>query len=294
MHGNLDIVKRLKEKENLRQFYAKNRKIIENSLNKNNSHKTGYIETSLITLDKYIDSNVNALRADFTKEQLSWLNEIVDLRQLKYSSNSARKKGIRLRKYTLLGMWASGIVGFGVIALFIGLGSWSYIQPLTLSPYEKCQKNESLTLYDYCKEDGTVGDRYEEEQTRLQAECATKGAQWEWIVGRCERIAYNTKQECIDGGLQKLTKDDFGEIVGQDMCQEDGTTKYVSIDIYEDMMQEVCNIKGNISYNTGERIYHIPGDPYYDATVIDENYGEKWFCSEKSAQEAGWRRASRQ
>lgn len=52
-----------------------------------------------------------------------------------------------------------------------------------------------------------------------------------------------------------------------------------------------CNIKGNISYNTGEKIYHIPGDAYYNSTTINESYGERWFCSEQEAQSAGWRRA---
>ena len=52
-----------------------------------------------------------------------------------------------------------------------------------------------------------------------------------------------------------------------------------------------CNIKGNISIRTGERIYHVPGQRYYSATVINPLYGERYFCSEEEAQEAGWRRA---
>lgn len=50
-----------------------------------------------------------------------------------------------------------------------------------------------------------------------------------------------------------------------------------------------CNIKGNISLNTGERIYHIPGQEFYNDTVIRTEYGERWFCTEAKA--AGWRRA---
>ncbi len=49
-----------------------------------------------------------------------------------------------------------------------------------------------------------------------------------------------------------------------------------------------CAIKGNISQN-GDRIYHVPGSDSYDRTVIDERYGERWFCSEEEAQRAGWR-----
>jgi endonuclease YncB( thermonuclease family) len=51
-----------------------------------------------------------------------------------------------------------------------------------------------------------------------------------------------------------------------------------------------CQIKGNISRN-GERIYHVPGGRWYEQTRIDESRGERWFCSEKEAQAAGWRRS---
>jgi uncharacterized repeat protein (TIGR02543 family) len=49
------------------------------------------------------------------------------------------------------------------------------------------------------------------------------------------------------------------------------------------------DIKGNVSYNTGERIYHMPGCPHYNDTVINAKYGERWFFTESEAQEAGWR-----
>jgi hypothetical protein len=52
-----------------------------------------------------------------------------------------------------------------------------------------------------------------------------------------------------------------------------------------------CVIKGNVSYRTGERIYHLPGQTYYSATRIKPAYGERWFCSEAEAQAAGWRKA---
>jgi hypothetical protein len=54
-----------------------------------------------------------------------------------------------------------------------------------------------------------------------------------------------------------------------------------------------CNIKGNISIETGERIYHMLGQKYYAATRISPQYGERWFCSEAEAQAAGWRKARR-
>lgn len=51
-----------------------------------------------------------------------------------------------------------------------------------------------------------------------------------------------------------------------------------------------CVIKGNINTKK-EKIYHAPGCGSYDKTVIDENNGEKWFCSEQDALDAGWRKA---
>lgn len=50
-----------------------------------------------------------------------------------------------------------------------------------------------------------------------------------------------------------------------------------------------CSVKGNISINTGERIYHVPGQEYYSDTRIDLLHGERWFCSEQAARKAGWR-----
>ena len=52
-----------------------------------------------------------------------------------------------------------------------------------------------------------------------------------------------------------------------------------------------CNIKGNISYNSGRRIYHMPGDRDYARARISPPRGERWFCSEAEARAAGWRRA---
>lgn len=52
-----------------------------------------------------------------------------------------------------------------------------------------------------------------------------------------------------------------------------------------------CNIKGNVSFTTGERIYHVPGQEYYAATRISLLSSERWFCSEAEARQAGWRRS---
>jgi endonuclease YncB( thermonuclease family) len=50
---------------------------------------------------------------------------------------------------------------------------------------------------------------------------------------------------------------------------------------------EGCPIKGNIS-GSG-RIYHAPWSPWYAKTKVSVEKGERWFCSEREALDAGWR-----
>ncbi len=63
---------------------------------------------------------------------------------------------------------------------------------------------------------------------------------------------------------------------GTEVCGFSGTTQPV--------------IKGNIS-SSGEKIYHVPGQSSYDATGITESKGERWFCTEQEALDAGWRKS---
>jgi endonuclease YncB( thermonuclease family) len=51
-----------------------------------------------------------------------------------------------------------------------------------------------------------------------------------------------------------------------------------------------CLIKGNIN-STGDHIYHVPGQRYYNNTQINESKGERWFCTEQEAVAAGWLKA---
>ncbi len=48
-----------------------------------------------------------------------------------------------------------------------------------------------------------------------------------------------------------------------------------------------CPIKGNISPNG--KIYHPPWSPWYNRTRINTSKGERWFCNEQEALNAGWR-----
>lgn len=55
-------------------------------------------------------------------------------------------------------------------------------------------------------------------------------------------------------------------------------------------VQTGCQIKGNIS-SSGEKIYHMPGQRYWEKTKIEEGRGERFFCTEDEAQTAGWRKS---
>ncbi|WP_346015061.1 hypothetical protein [Metabacillus halosaccharovorans] len=54
-------------------------------------------------------------------------------------------------------------------------------------------------------------------------------------------------------------------------------------------VEESCEkiIRGNIS-SSGEKIYHVPGGEYYDATVAEEK-----FCTQAEAMAAGYRKSKR-
>ena len=48
-----------------------------------------------------------------------------------------------------------------------------------------------------------------------------------------------------------------------------------------------CAIKGNVTRNG--RIYHMPWSPWYSRVVVEPARGERWFCSQREAEAAGWR-----
>ena len=51
-------------------------------------------------------------------------------------------------------------------------------------------------------------------------------------------------------------------------------------------------IKGNID-STGAATYYPPGSLFYASTVIDESQGDRWFCLEEEAIDAGFKKSSR-
>lgn len=65
---------------------------------------------------------------------------------------------------------------------------------------------------------------------------------------------------------------------------------YAPLEVVEDPASargRGCDIKGNIS-KTG-RLYHDETSRWYGRTTIAPEFGERWFCSTREAQSAGWR-----
>lgn len=59
----------------------------------------------------------------------------------------------------------------------------------------------------------------------------------------------------------------------------------------KDDIKSECKIKGNIDKSTGERLYHLPTCRHYNYIVLDLDTDENYFCSEKEAQDAGFKLA---
>jgi len=53
-----------------------------------------------------------------------------------------------------------------------------------------------------------------------------------------------------------------------------------------------CQIKGNIGRNDLVKVYHLPTCQEYNRTTIELDLGEKWFCTEKEAQQEGYQKST--
>lgn len=54
--------------------------------------------------------------------------------------------------------------------------------------------------------------------------------------------------------------------------------------------QPTCSIKANVTTN-GLPTYHFPGCQTYATTKLELHHGDRWFCTEKEALKAGFRKA---
>lgn len=90
----------------------------------------------------------------------------------------------------------------------------------------------------------------------------------------------NSRSEDLKTAFHYATEHKLGVF---DKCKSTG--KAVPID-------PKCNIKGNIDQTTWEKKYYLPTCKYYKQVVLNTDLGERYFCNEKEAQEAGFILAS--
>lgn len=93
----------------------------------------------------------------------------------------------------------------------------------------------------------------------------------------------------VDKGhvLQELDKKNEKEKIG---LYAEKCTQYTNPD------KPKCQIKGNIAGDwdhKGDKIYHAPGCAQYSSVRVEKWRGEEWFCNEKQAIEAGYRKSER-
>lgn len=96
-------------------------------------------------------------------------------------------------------------------------------------------------------------------------------------------VRYHSDKTSVTEDLKKstqLAKDEKRGIYGE--CQSLINTK-----------NPKCNIKGNIDKNkySDNKKYYLPNCAQYQFTLVEEDLGEGWFCSEAEAKKAGFVKA---
>ena len=59
----------------------------------------------------------------------------------------------------------------------------------------------------------------------------------------------------------------------------------------ENLDNPECIIKGNFHEITSKKTYFFPGCSNYSRTIIEKFNGDQWFCTEKEAQKAGFKKS---
>lgn len=124
----------------------------------------------------------------------------------------------------------------------------------------------------------------------------------DWFIGRIGRIQYS--DPLVNRGMLAagLARDTFSaeKDYAPTLKQAYDTAKSQKLGIFSSVCRTLatgeCTIKGNV--RDGKKTYHLPaqaGLPVcdnYTQVIVDEAFGDHWFCNEVDAQAAGFVRAS--
>ncbi|MDA9444392.1 hypothetical protein XH98_35945 [Bradyrhizobium sp. CCBAU 51745] len=81
-------------------------------------------------------------------------------------------------------------------------------------------------------------------------------------------------------------------IVGATLVPINAQQVLLGSDLLTEPPSPECLIKGTLE-RSGERIYHLPGQPSYEQIDMTKKRGERWLCGEAEAEATGWRKAAR-
>ncbi|MBX9863311.1 MAG: thermonuclease family protein [Hyphomicrobium sp.] len=109
----------------------------------------------------------------------------------------------------------------------------------------------------------------------VNAEMVTTGNAWAFVK-------YSRRYEAIEAEARKAKVG-----IWQGDAQPAWLYREQRWQVAETAAPEGCAIKGNITSNG--RIYHTPWSAWYGKVKVEPAKGERWFCSEKEAAEAGFR-----
>jgi len=96
----------------------------------------------------------------------------------------------------------------------------------------------------------------------------------------------------VQEGLAEITNDEYEYTAQLTKAKIEAQTLEKGIWSSACQPESDCMIKGNYRPSTGTKIYHLPECYNYDRIVIDTSRGDRWFCTEKEAQEGGFRKSN--
>lgn len=144
---------------------------------------------------------------------------------------------------------------------------------------EAVKELERLALGKSVRIQETIPDQYGrgmalvyENNTLINREMVASG----WARYHHDTLAVTSEIKEADNLARREKRGVYGA------CQSTENTKYPK-----------CTIKGNIDKFTDTRIYHMPGCAQYKTTIVEEDIGESWFCTEAQARKAGYVKSSR-
>lgn len=116
--------------------------------------------------------------------------------------------------------------------------------------------------------------------------------------GRGMGLVYVDKKlvnmEMVARGLVRYHSDETSE--KDDIKKAGEMAREKKLGIYEKCESKTpkdsrCVIKGNIDFPINKYTYHLPGCRQYETSVVQEDKGEQWFCTEAEAKKAGFTKA---